>query len=39
MRFRVDLTDVFDEFNLLESQAAAMTKQVIDDVTIRVELS
>lgn len=36
MRFRVDLTDVFDEFNLLESQAAAMTKQVIDDVTVRV---
>lgn len=36
MKFSVDLSDVFDEFNLLESQASAMTKQVLDDVTLVV---
>lgn len=33
MKFNVDLRDIFDEFNLLQSQQKEMTKQVLDDVT------
>lgn len=33
MNFNIDLTDVFEEFNLIGSQADALTKAVLDDVT------
>lgn len=36
MRFRVDLSDVIDEFKLQAAAAGAMTQQVVDDVTTAV---
>lgn len=36
MRFRVDLNDVIEEFNLQAAAAGAMTQQVVDDVTTAV---
>ena len=36
MKFHVDLTDVFEEFQLQQSAASSMAKQVLDDVTVSV---